>query len=127
MELSLQQLATASGVVVTVLATQGSVPRGPGTRMVVFAQGELGTIGGGHLEFQAIAHARLLLSGQTEVTELRHQCNNKLVNEPVRAIDACPDADAPGCSHWDQANQLLTTPDFFRFSENNLVLPWTIS
>jgi xanthine dehydrogenase accessory factor len=72
MELSLQQLATASGVVVTVLATQGSVPRGPGTRMVVFAQGELGTIGGGHLEFQAIAHARLLLAGQTEVTELRH-------------------------------------------------------
>ena len=46
MELSLQQLATASGVVVTVLATQGSVPRGPGTRMVVFAQGELGTIFG---------------------------------------------------------------------------------
>ncbi|MDI9234261.1 xanthine dehydrogenase accessory protein XdhC [Limnohabitans lacus] len=72
MELSLQQLATASGVLVTVLATQGSVPRGPGTRMVVFAQGELGTIGGGHLEFQAIAHARLLLAGQTEVTELRH-------------------------------------------------------
>lgn len=72
MELSLQQLATASGVVVTVLATQGSVPRGPGTRMVVFAQSELGTIGGGHLEFQAIAHARLLLAGQTEVTELRH-------------------------------------------------------
>lgn len=72
MELSLQKLATASGVVVTVLATQGSVPRGPGTRMVVFAQGELGTIGGGHLEFQAIAHARLLLAGQTEVTELRH-------------------------------------------------------
>ena len=97
MELSLQQLATASGVVVTVLATQGSVPRGPGTRMVVFAQSELGTIGGGHLEFQAIAHARLLLAGQTEVTELRHvlgpslgQCCGGAVAlqfEPVSADD----------------------------------------
>jgi xanthine dehydrogenase accessory factor len=71
-ELSLQQLAREAAVLVTVLATQGSVPRGPGTRMVVFAQGEQGTIGGGHLEFQAIAHARLLLTGQTDVTELRH-------------------------------------------------------
>ena len=97
MELSLQQLATASGVVVTVLATQGSVPRGSGTRMVVFAQSELGTIGGGHLEFQAIAHARLLLAGQTEVTELRHvlgpslgQCCGGAVAlqfEPVSADD----------------------------------------
>jgi xanthine dehydrogenase accessory factor len=51
-------------VLVTVVATKGSVPRGAGTLMVVFAQGELGTIGGGHLEFQALAHARLILSGQ---------------------------------------------------------------
>ena len=57
MELSLQQLATASGVVVTVLATQGSVPRGPGTRMVVFAQGELGTIGATPAVVNAVADA----------------------------------------------------------------------
>jgi xanthine dehydrogenase accessory factor len=58
------RLAREPAVLVTVVATKGSVPRGPGTRMVVFAQGELGTIGGGHLEFQALAHARLILSGQ---------------------------------------------------------------
>jgi len=72
MDLALQQLAREAGVVVTVLATKGSVPRGAGTRMVVFAQGEQGTIGGGHLEYQAIAHARLLLAGQTDQTHLRH-------------------------------------------------------
>ena len=72
MDLALQQLAREAGVVVTVLATKGSVPRGAGTRMVVFAQGEQGTIGGGHLEYQAIAHARLLLARQTDQTQLRH-------------------------------------------------------
>ncbi len=72
MDLALQQLAHEAGVLVTVVATKGSVPRGPGTRMVVFAQSEQGTIGGGHLEYQAIAHARLLLSGQSNETQLRH-------------------------------------------------------
>lgn len=71
MDLALQQLAHEAGVVVTVLATQGSVPRGPGTRMLVFAQGEQGTIGGGHLEYQAMAHARLLLAGKIDQTVLR--------------------------------------------------------
>jgi xanthine dehydrogenase accessory factor len=68
---ALQRLAKESAVRVTVSATQGSVPRGTGTPMLVFAQGEAGTIGGGHLEFQALAHARLLLLGQTEQTALR--------------------------------------------------------
>jgi xanthine dehydrogenase accessory factor len=70
-EQALKRLNTETAVVVTVQATQGSVPRGPGTRMVVFAQGECGTIGGGHLEFQALAHARLLLVGHTQQTDLR--------------------------------------------------------
>jgi xanthine dehydrogenase accessory factor len=97
MELALQQLALEAAVVVTVLSTKGSVPRGPGTRMVVFAQGEQGTIGGGHLEYQALAHARLLLAGQTDVTTLRHvlgpslgQCCGGAVElqfEPVGAAD----------------------------------------
>ena len=48
---ALDRLADEAAVRVTVQATQGSVPRGPGTHMLVFAQGEAGTIGGGHLEF----------------------------------------------------------------------------
>jgi xanthine dehydrogenase accessory factor len=39
--------------------------------MLVFANGEWGTIGGGHLEFQALAHARRLLAGELVSTELR--------------------------------------------------------
>lgn len=44
--------------IVEVVDTQGSVPRGRGTRMLVAADRTAGTIGGGHLEWQAIAHAR---------------------------------------------------------------------
>jgi xanthine dehydrogenase accessory factor len=47
-----------AAMVVEVLSTQGSVPREAGTRMLVEAQAALGTIGGGHLELQAIATAR---------------------------------------------------------------------
>lgn len=70
-EQALRRLSTEDAVLVTVLSTQGSVPRGEGTRMLVFAQGEQGTIGGGHLEFQALAHARLLLAGRSTQTVLR--------------------------------------------------------
>jgi xanthine dehydrogenase accessory factor len=57
----LSRLATDSGVLVSVNATRGSVPREAGTWMAVFADAVLGTIGGGRLEWDAIAHARSLL------------------------------------------------------------------
>ena len=53
--------AGRAAVVVQVLATRGSVPRAAGTRMLVAADAVLGTIGGGHLELQAMADARSLL------------------------------------------------------------------
>lgn len=59
-------------MLVTVLSARGSVPRGPGTSMAVFAQETSGTIGGGHLEYQAIAHARRLLEGQTQDRVVKH-------------------------------------------------------
>ena len=49
-------------VLVSVVSTKGSVPRGPGTRMVVTAETVDGTIGGGHLEFTAIGIARDMLA-----------------------------------------------------------------
>ena len=52
-------------VVVEVATTQGSVPREAGTRMLVAADEVLGTIGGGHLELQAITSARDLSRGGT--------------------------------------------------------------
>ena len=46
---------------VTIAATQGSVPREAGTKMLVHLDGIVGSIGGGHLEFKAVAEARSLL------------------------------------------------------------------
>lgn len=50
-------------VVVTVQDARGSVPRGTDTRMVVSTDAQLGTIGGGHLEWQALQSARRALAG----------------------------------------------------------------
>jgi len=51
-------------LVVEVEAHRGSVPRESGTRMLVSAREAVGSIGGGHLELQAIEHARRLLRGE---------------------------------------------------------------
>lgn len=48
-------------VIVTVLGARGSTPRDSGTKMVVEATQFSGTIGGGELEYQALAEARRLL------------------------------------------------------------------
>lgn len=52
-----------AAMVVTVAATRGSAPREAGARIVVGAVTLRGTIGGGHLEFEAISIARNALSG----------------------------------------------------------------
>jgi xanthine dehydrogenase accessory factor len=57
---------TCSAVLVTVEHTQGSTPRAVGAWMAVSAHQVWGMIGGGHIELQAIAHARDLLAGGTE-------------------------------------------------------------
>ncbi len=63
----LARLANEKACLVTLHASRGSVPREQGAWMAVFANAEIGTIGGGHLEFQAIAQARQRLSdGQGE-------------------------------------------------------------
>ena len=48
-------------VMVTIVATRGSVPREAGTRMLVAPGEMIGTIGGGHLEYEACEIARGLL------------------------------------------------------------------
>lgn len=50
-------------VLVTVAQARGSVPRAARTRMVVAQDGQIGTIGGGHLEWLALQTARRSLSG----------------------------------------------------------------
>ena len=69
-ELFFARLAAAPAVLVRVHSTEGSAPRDAGAWMAVFADSLLGTpdtigtIGGGHLEHQAIARAHELLAGQ---------------------------------------------------------------
>ena len=65
------QAAVTPAVLVEVTAVRGSVPRGDGTRMLVSADAVRGTIGGGHLELQAIERARRLL-GAAMAEDLQH-------------------------------------------------------
>jgi xanthine dehydrogenase accessory factor len=91
------RLGHAAAVWITVEATQGSVPRDPDTWMAVFADGTLGTIGGGHVEYEAITEARNRLSGARGELVLRYalgpslgQCCGGVMHlrfEPVGAAD----------------------------------------
>lgn len=52
------KVARENIAIVSVVETAGSVPREAGTRMIVTSGDMFGTIGGGQLEFEAIAEAR---------------------------------------------------------------------
>ena len=59
------RLLQENGVLVTVAATRGSAPREAGAWMLVFARDAAGTIGGGHVELEALSLAReMLASGE---------------------------------------------------------------
>jgi len=95
-----QRLATAPAVLVCVELTQGSAPREAGAWMAVFADALVGSIGGGHLEFDAIAIARRALTGEAIVPLRRFalgpslgQCCGGVVQLRFEALQAA-DADA---------------------------------
>ncbi len=54
----LQQLTSTSAILVTVTETQGSVPRERGAWMAISLSTQFGTIGGGHLEWDALRQCR---------------------------------------------------------------------
>ncbi len=59
-----------TAIFIEVTATRGSAPRDAGTAMKVTSDAIAGTIGGGALEHQAIAHARQMLAeGRCEDTQ----------------------------------------------------------
>lgn len=64
-------LAQDNAVLVKVEQTQGSVPRDSGSWMAVFRHTLVGTIGGGHLEFQAVALAQDALAGRAVLPSLQ--------------------------------------------------------
>lgn len=87
--------AGAAAVVVTVAGARGSTPREAGARMVVTGAGAFGTIGGGRLEWEAIARARRMLAGGEAAAELEvplgpavGQCCGGHVRLALRRADA---------------------------------------
>ena len=97
----LQRLLIEPAVLVRVLRVQGSVPRDAGAWMAVFAQGVpgkdalIGTIGGGHMEFSAIAMARQMLASAEPPREERFalgpslgQCCGGVVHAWLERVDA---------------------------------------
>ena len=59
-------------VLITILGVQGSTPRDSGTKMLVTTEESYSTIGGGHLEYKAIAAARQMLQEKTETQKIEH-------------------------------------------------------
>ncbi len=65
--------ARAHGIgatLVTILETEGSAPREGGTKMLVTAAGQTGSIGGGHLELKALEKARVLLADAAALPQI---------------------------------------------------------
>ena len=67
-----QLLQTQNAVLVTIDSFEGSSPREVGAWMLVLASEVHGTVGGGNLEFQAIAYARELLVAQGKMHDNTH-------------------------------------------------------
>ena len=90
-------------MLVQLVAHRGSVPRETGTRMLVSADAVLGTIGGGHLEWKAIAQARRQLAAGQRAPSDQHyplgpalgQCCGGALTLRTRPLTATALADWP--------------------------------
>jgi xanthine dehydrogenase accessory factor len=98
-----EALQSGPAALVTILAVEGSAPRGPGARMVVTETGLAGTIGGGALEYRSAAQARAILAlapGSWRVQDyplgpLLGQCCGGRVRLLVEHLENVPDAEGP--------------------------------
>jgi xanthine dehydrogenase accessory factor len=96
-----KHLALKPAVLVFVVNTQGSVPRETGSWMAVFSDALVGSIGGGQLEYQAVALARESLLGGLPLPERQRvplgpsvgQCCGGVVELTYEAVQP---ADLPG-------------------------------
>jgi xanthine dehydrogenase accessory factor len=96
-----QALREGPAALVTVLATEGSAPRGPGARMIVTQTGLAGSIGGGRLEHQAMAQARAILAldpGSWRVQDyplgpLLGQCCGGRVRVLIEHLESAPEGE----------------------------------
>lgn len=115
--------AEGAAVLVTITEARGSAPREAGAWMLVGQRGILNTIGGGQLEFAAIAHARAILSG--EQVELRldvplgpaiGQCCGGHVSLEFRALTDSEDLEV----HERVAADLAARPHVYLFGAGHV-------
>jgi xanthine dehydrogenase accessory factor len=98
-----EALSQGPAALVTILATEGSAPRGPGARMVVTEGGLAGSIGGGKLEHRSMAQARAILAlepGSWRIQDyplgpLLGQCCGGRVRLLVEHLESVPDGEGP--------------------------------
>jgi xanthine dehydrogenase accessory factor len=98
-----EALSHGPAALVTILATEGSAPRGAGARMVVTENGLKGSIGGGKLEYLSMAQARAILAlapGSWRVQDyplgpLLGQCCGGRVRLLVERLDSVPEGEGP--------------------------------
>src|SRR5690349_10873959 len=101
--LAREKMREGPAALVTILAVEGSAPRGPGARMLVTRDGQAGSIGGGALEHQSTAQARAILDhspGSWRVQDyplgpLLGQCCGGRVRLLVERLDDVPGGDGP--------------------------------
>ena len=83
--------AHRSVVLVTIVAEQGSAPRGPGSQMLVGADGQLtGTIGGGQVERQSELLALSLLKDAHEAEDAVQDTFLKFLEKAPAELDSPP-------------------------------------
>jgi xanthine dehydrogenase accessory factor len=89
-----------TSVLVTITAVEGSAPREAGTKMLVWGDGQFGTVGGGNLEFVIAQQARRMLAGgdayrrqSYPLGPLLGQCCGGRVDILMERIDA-------SCAAW---------------------------
>lgn len=99
------RLVEQPAVLVRVARVRGSVPREVGAWMAVFAHDTVGTVGGGRVEWEAMAHARVLLQQGPQATSMRSYplgpslgqcCGGEMMLE-YRYLQA---ADGAGLQQW---------------------------
>ena len=124
----LQSLGTTSSdqrhaVLVTITAALGSTPRGTGTRMLVTPATQYGTIGGGHLEWKALAMARLWLS--ESIFKISSPRTEKLALGPSLG-QCCGGAVQIQLDRLDQWSNAEFATQLSRFQQHQPVLPQLI-
>lgn len=79
---------------ITLAEVKGSAPRDAGVRMLVWADGQRGTIGGGNLEFVLVADARaMLVGGESDIERdyplgpILGQCCGGRVSARIQRLD----------------------------------------